>query len=112
MNLVNKQYNVALGFHFVYKSLYSALKLPPELCSGNKRGQIQKVYFLIGKVKRNVSFGNLLSNTFGNSRFSDARFTYKAWIIFLTAGKNLNNSCNFLISSDNIVKLPVLSLFA
>ena len=81
MHLINKENNVALSLNLFDKTLYSALKLTSELRTGNKRGEVEKLNFLIGKLCRNLTVGNSESQALSNSGFTDSRLTYKTGIV-------------------------------
>ena len=85
MHFINKENNVALSLNLFDKTLYSALKLTSELRTGNKRGEVEKLNFLIGKLCRNLTVGNSESQALCNSGFTDSRLTYKTGIVFALA---------------------------
>ena len=92
MNLVNKQNNIAFGFHFVNKAFNAVFKLSAELGACHQRGHIQQMDFLIHQFGRHFSGGNFQRQPFGNGGFPYPRFPNEAGIVFRTAGKNLNHT--------------------
>ena len=90
--LVDDKNRIADSGNFSQKSKNTGFKLSAELRSCNKGGHIQQINLFALQFVRNVTCGNANSKCFGNSRFTDTGFTNEAWIVLLSAAKNLNNT--------------------
>ena len=107
MDLVDHENDVAERFHFVDKAFHAALKLPAELCSGDKRRQIDEMHLLVTELIRNIARRNALRERLGNRRFSDARLADKTRIVLLAARQNLHDARGFPLPADDGVKLSL-----
>ena len=107
MHLIDKEDYISLTLYLINESLYTALELTSELSSCNEGSQVKEVDFLVSEVERNISLIYPLSDTLCYSGLADTGFTDKAWIVLLSSGEYLDNSCYLLVSADDIVELTV-----
>ena len=104
MHFVNHQNDVAAGFDFCNQALHPALKLAPELSTGNQSGQIQQKDFFIPQFIGYISRSNALGKAFGNGSFTHTRFADQAGIVLLPTVKNLDNALRLHIPANHLIQ--------
>ena len=72
--------------------------------------QIQRIDFLVFKVFRDIAIHDVLGNAFRNGRLSHTRLTYQYRVVLGPSAQNLKDTPDFLISSDDRVKLSLRCL--
>ena len=105
MHLINDQNDVLVLRRLIDNILHTALKLTAELGSRNHSGHIQKINGHIQELRRNFTICDLHRKTFSHSRLTDTRFTNQGRVILRTAVEDLNNSLEFLFTTDQTVDL-------
>ena len=106
VQLVYKQQYFALrSLYLVKHSLKTLLKLAAELCARYQRAHVQGEQRAILKVFRHIALGDTLGKPFGYCRFTYARLTYKAGIVFGFTGKYPYAVADFLITAYYRVQL-------
>ncbi len=103
MNFINEQDNISLLPNFINQAFNTALKLSAKLRACNQRCQIQQENFLLLQMCRHISVCNPQSQPFGYCSLADTRFPNQAGIIFRAAGKDLDDTADFLITANHMV---------
>ena len=96
-DFLNDTFKPFLKFSLIFRTRY-------------KCTQIKRVDFLAFKVFRNIAVHYVLGNAFGNGRFSHTRLTYQYRVVLGPSAQNLKDTPDFLISSDDRVKLSLRCL--
>ena len=109
VNLVNEE-DVILGFLQLSNNLlHAVLKLTAILRTSYQTCQVKRPNLLSAQDVRNVTGCNELSQALNNSSLTNARVSQDKWVVFLTAGKNLHDTLNLAITTDDRVKLFICS---
>src|SRR3989338_5094851 len=96
MKFVDENNDVLSASDFIHYPFNAFFKLPAIFGSGHHQRQIQYHNALIQERFWNIPRNNSLSKAFYNGRLSNARFAQKDWVIFGSAGQNLNHALNFI----------------
>ena len=107
VNLVNDKNHVPRFPDLGKQAENPGFKLSPELGPRHKGGQVHKINLFSLELVRNVAVGNFLGKRFGNRRFTHAGLADQAGIVLLTTAKDLNDTLQFPVPSDDPVQLAV-----
>ncbi|MPM08750.1 hypothetical protein SDC9_55064 [bioreactor metagenome] len=110
MNFVNKEdYLTVAVNHFLDHAFQPLFKFTLKFCASNKRAHIKRVNYFVFKIFRNITFDDPVCKTFSYGCFTDTRFTDKDRVVFCTAGKDLQQTSDFFITTDDRIKFPFQS---
>ena len=84
MKLIYEKNSIIRLFDLVNRRLDSLLKVTSVLCAGYHTGKVKTDNLFILENFRNVAICNFKRKSFGNSRFTYARFTDKNGIVLCT----------------------------
>ena len=105
MQLVDEENDIAIAcLYFIENRFQTFLKLTTEFCTGNQCPHIQRKQPSVFQVIRYVSTDDSKCQSFCYGRFTHARFTYQAGIVFCFSGKNSDHITNFIIPADDRIK--------
>ena len=79
------------------------------LCTCNHTGQVKGNEPLVFEVIRYIAGHNLLRQTLGNSRLADTRVADQCRVVLGTAGQNLNDAVDLVLTADDGVELTLAS---
>ena len=105
VNLVNEE-DVILGFLQLSNNLlHAVLKLTAILGTSYQTCQVKRPNLLSAQDVRDVAGCNELSQALNNGGLTNARIAQDKWVVLLTAGKNLHDTLNLAVTTDDRVKL-------
>ena len=105
MNLVDEE-DVILGFLQLSNNLlHAVLKLTAILGSCYQTCQVKRPDLLSAQDVRNVARSNKLSQALNNGGLTNARISQDKWVVLLAARKNLHDTLNLAVTTDDRVKL-------
>ena len=105
MNLINEK-DVILGFLQLSNNLlHAVLKLTAILGSCYQTCQVKCPDLLSTQDVRNVARSNELSQALNNSSLTNAGIAQDKWVILLATCKNLHDTLNLAVTTNNGVKL-------
>ena len=105
VNLVNEE-DVILGFLQLSNNLlHAVLKLTAILGSCYQTCQVKRPNLLSAQDVRDVAGCNELSQALNNGSLTNARISQDKWVVLLAAGKNLHDTLNLAVTTDDRVKL-------
>ena len=108
MQLINKHDNLTGAFADSLQYLFQTLfEFTTVFGTGNQSCQVQSIQGFILQAFRYITGNNTSCQTFDDGSFTNARFTDKHRIIFLTTRKDFNRTTDFLITADYRVQLAV-----
>ena len=109
VNLINEE-DVILGFLQLSNNfLHAVLKLTAILGSCYQTCQVKRPDLLSAQNVRNVARSNELSQALNNGSLTNAGIAQDKWVVFLTAGKNLHDTLNLAVTTNDRVKLFICS---
>ena len=111
MNLVDKKDNIFVFSQFVQNGFHPLFKLSPVFRTCNNRRDIQSYYPLIEQYPWHFFPDDTDRQPFGNSRFTDPRFSDQHRIIFLPPAQNLGQSFDFPVSPYDRIEGTFFSSF-
>ena len=105
VNLVNEE-DVILGFLQLSNNLlHAVLKLTAILGTCYQTCQVKRPNLLTAQNVRNVAGCNELSQALNNGGLANARIAQDKWVVLLTARKNLHDTLNLAVTTNDGVKL-------
>ena len=105
MNLVDEE-DVILGFLQLSNNLlHAVLKLTAILGSCYQTCQVKRPNLLTAQNVRNVAGCNKLSQALNNSSLANTRIAQDKWVILLATCKNLHDTLNLAVATNDRVKL-------
>ena len=107
MHLVDDQNDITDLFDLFDQPLNAAFELAAKLRAGDQCRQIQQKYLLIPQLGRHVTGGNAGGQSFGDGRFTDARLTDEAGILFAAAAKDLLGPIDLFLAADDLIEFPL-----
>ena len=109
VNLVDEE-DVILGFLQLSNNLlHAVLKLTAILGSCYQTCQVKRPNLLTAQNVRNVAGSNELSQALNNSSLTNAGISQDKWVVLLAAGKNLHDTLNLAVTTNDRVKLFICS---
>ena len=97
--------------HLVQHGFKSFLELASKFRARDKRADIEGEKLSVFKVFRHVAFHYSYCKPFRDSRFTDARFTYKHGVVFGFSRKNTDDVSYLVVTPDNRVELTAFGFF-
>ena len=110
MQFINEQNPVAVLFDFFYDFFEPVFKFTSVLGPGYYGRHIQRNNMRILQNFRHIMINNPLCQPFCNSCFSHAGFPDQYRVIFISPGKNLDYTIDFILSSDHWIYFSQLCL--
>ena len=105
VNLVDEE-DVILGFLQLSNNLlHAVLKLTAILGSCYQTCQVKRPNLLSAQDVRNVAGCNELSQALDNGGLTNARISQDKWVVLLATCKNLHDTLNLAVTTNNGVKL-------
>ena len=105
VNLVNEE-DVILGFLQLSNNLlHAVLKLTAILGTSYQTCQVKRPNLLSAQDVRDVAGCNELSQALNNGGLTNAGIAQDKWVVLLAAGKNLHDTLNLAVTTDDRVKL-------
>ena len=110
VNLIDKEDNLAVGLvNLTDDAFQPFLKLALVLGTSNQCAHVQAVDGLAFQVLRHVAAHNTVCQTLGDSRLTYTGLADKDGVVLSPAAENLQHTPDFLVTTDNGVKLAGLS---
>ena len=107
VHLVDHKNCIANSGNLTQKAEDTRLELSAELRSRNERGHIQKIYLFALQLVRNIAGCYTNSKRLGNGCFTNTGLTNETRVVLLSAAKNLNDTRELAITTDNLVEFPL-----
>ena len=105
VNLINEE-DVILGFLQLSNNLlHAVLKLTAILGTSYQTCQVKRPNLLSAQDIRNIARSNELSQALNNGGLTNAGIAQDKWVVLLAAGKNLHDTLNLAVTTDDRVKL-------
>ena len=101
MHLIHKQDHITVSADLVQHIPKPLFKFTAVLGSGHQVGHIQADQPLVFQLRRYVSCGHSLRQTFGNGRFPHPRFPNKGRIVLVFPAQNPDHRVNFPIPCNH-----------
>ncbi len=109
MDLIDKEDDLAgSGNDFVDYALEPLLKLTLVFGTRNKGSHVKRVDLFLLKVLRYVASYDTMRQTFGDSGLADTRFADQNRVVLRSAAKDLQNTSDLVISTDNGIQFAFL----
>ena len=105
VDLVDKGDDVATGADLLGDLLQALFEVTAVTRTSNERTEVESVELLVLESLRNVAGDNRLSEALHNSRLTHTGFTNEDRVVLGTARENLHHALDFLLTTNNRVKL-------
>ena len=100
MKLIDKKNDFPCGLlNFLKNSFKALLEFTTEFRTCNQCAHIEGNNHFVFQTFWNITPNDALGKPFNDCSFPNARLTYENWVVFSSAGKNLNHPANFFITA-------------
>ncbi len=111
VQFIDEEDDVLGATNFVHHGLDALFKLAAVLGAGNHAGQVKHHEALFKQQVWDLLRQDALRQTFNDGRLADASFAQQHWVVLGAAAENLNQSLDFMLTTDDWVKLAALGEF-
>ena len=111
MQLVNKKNDVFGTANFVHHRFDALFELTAVFCTGDHQCEIERDDTFVAQELGDIAARNFLRQTFRDRGFADASLTDQDRIIFCAPAKHLNHALDFVVTSNDRIKLAFLGQF-
>ncbi len=107
MHLIDEEDDFPLRISNLFEECFeSILKFSSVFCPCNQGAHVKGHDPFIFQGFRDVPLNNSLGKTFHNGCLTHPGFPYEHWIVFGSAGEDLDDPPNFVISANHRVQIP------
>ena len=112
VNFVDEEDDLPLTLHHNFHHAFKPfLKLALIFGTSNEGAHVERVKLLVLQVFRHIATDDTPCQSLHNGGLARSWFADKDWVVFCTATKNLQDSTNLLVTSDDGIELTILSTF-